>query len=399
MKLKEYLKLNRITNKDFSKVIGISPVSLSRYISGERVPEKEIVLKIFEITHGSVSPDDFYLQKKDKYELNTEQEKLIGLMSRQLKSGSKKALAKTITLVESKLKKDKLLVQKIFEKFKKNNNTIRIGITGVPGVGKSTFIESLGLFLIEKSHKVAVLAIDPSSKESGGSILGDKTRMEKLSINSSAFIRPSPSDGHLGGVAKKTYESILCLEEAGYNIIFVETMGVGQAETAVYDMVDIFLVLLLPSGGDELQGIKKGIIELADLIIVNKADNDLKKTAEITQREYKNAIHITGKPRKGHEIEVLTCSSLKSEGLDEIWKFILNFINKQKQNKNFVEYRELQKIKWMWNSVNNNINEIISKEIEENKFVIEIKEKVKNKNISIFKASELITDFLIKNKF
>ena len=197
MKLKEYLKLNRITNKRFFKSDWHFPSFTFKIYKRREGTRKRNCFKNFEITHGSVSPDDFYLQKKDKYELNTEQEKLIGLMSRQLKSGSKKALAKTITLVESKLKKDKLLVQKIFEKFKKNNNTIRIGITGVPGVGKSTFIESLGLFLIEKSHKVAVLAIDPSSKESGGSILGDKTRMEKLSINSSAFIRPSPSDGHL----------------------------------------------------------------------------------------------------------------------------------------------------------------------------------------------------------
>ena len=399
MKLKEYLKLNKISNKEFSKLIGITPVSLSRYISGERIPEKEIVLKIFEFTHGSVSPDDFYFQKKNTQEFDSDQLTLINQMSKQLKNGSKKALAKTITLVESKLKKDKLLVQKIFEKFKVNNNTVRIGITGVPGVGKSTFIESLGLFLIQKSHKVAVLAIDPSSKESGGSILGDKTRMEKLSINPLAFIRPSPSDGHLGGVAKKTHESILCLEEAGYDIIFIETMGVGQAETAVYDMVDIFLVLLLPSGGDELQGIKKGIIELADLIIVNKADNDLKKAAEITQREYRNAIQITGKPRKDHVIDVLMCSSLKSEGFNEIWDFVLNFVNKQKKNKKFYENRESQKTKWMWNSVSNNVNEIISNEIVRNKFILKIKEKVKNKNINIFQASELIIDYFIKNKF
>ncbi len=191
----------------------------------------------------------------------------------------------------------------------------------------------------------------------------------------------------------------MCLEEAGYDIIFVETMGVGQAETAVYDMVDIFLVLLLPSGGDELQGIKKGIIELADLIIVNKADNDLKKAAEITQREYRNAIQITGKPRKDHEIDVLMCSSLKSEGFNEIWDFVLNFVNKQKKNKKFYENRESQKTKWMWNSVSNNVNEIISNEIVRNKFILKIKEKVKNKNINIFQASELIIDYFIKNKF
>ena len=208
MKLKEYLKLYRITNKDFSKEIGITPVSLSRYISEERMPEKDIVLKILKKTNGSVSPNDFYYSKEKEQELDVEEVKLSNNMTNELKSGSKKALAKTITLVESKLKKDKILVQKILENFKTKNNTIRIGITGVPGVGKSTFIESIGLFLIKNGLKVAVLAIDPSSKESGGSILGDKTRMEKLSVNKFAFIRPSPSDGHLGGVAKKTHESI-----------------------------------------------------------------------------------------------------------------------------------------------------------------------------------------------
>ena len=207
MILKEYLKLNKISNKEFANTIGISPVSLSRYINGERIPEKDIFLKIFKKTNGFVSPNDFYFIKKEDLELTQEELRLIKDMSRELKNGSKKALAKTITLVESTLKKDKLLVQKIFENFKINNNSIRIGITGVPGVGKSTFIESLGLFLIKNGFKVAVLAIDPSSKESGGSILGDKTRMEKLSVNPSAFIRPSPSDGHLGGVAKNIESS------------------------------------------------------------------------------------------------------------------------------------------------------------------------------------------------
>ena len=396
MHLKEYLKLNQITNKQFSKLLGITPVSLSRYINGERIPEKEIVLKIFDKTYGCVSPNDFYILKKDEQELDSKELNFIKKTCQDLKKGSKKALAKTITLVESKLEKDKLLVQKILENFKTNNKTIRIGITGVPGVGKSTFIESIGLFLIEKGFKVAVLAIDPSSKGSGGSILGDKTRMEKLSVNPNAFIRPSPSDGHLGGVAKKTNESMLCLEEAGYDVIFIETMGVGQAETTVYDMVDIFLVLLLPSGGDELQGIKKGIIELADLIIINKADNDLLKVAEITQREYKNALQITSKPRENQIIDVLMCSSLKSKGLEEIWNFILRFIDNQKKNENFYDNRELQKIKWMWNSVNNAVDEFLIKDIFKKKFVTLIEEKIKKKNLSIFRASQLIFDFLVK---
>ena len=209
-------------------------------------------------------------------------------------------------------------------------------------MGKSTFIESLGMSLIEKGLKIAVLAIDPSSKFSGGSILGDKTRMERLSINENAFIRPSPNSGHLGGVAKKTSESILCIEEAGFNIIFIETMGVGQAETEVYDMVDIFLVLLLPAGGDELQGIKKGIIEMADLIIVNKADGELKKSAEITKNEYQNALNITNRSRTGKEIGIVTCSSLNYDGLEKVWEQILKFVNQRKENKDFLR-KEIHK--------------------------------------------------------
>ena len=396
MILKEYLKFFGITNKDFAKRIGISPVSLSRYMSGERLPEKEIILKIFTATNGAVNPNDFYFKStndnnKENFDSNSINETVINI-----RNGSKKTLAKTITLIESKLKEHQELVKKIFENFKTNNKTIRIGITGVPGVGKSTFIESLGLKLIQKGMQVAVLAIDPSSKQTGGSILGDKTRMEKLSVHPRAFIRPSPSDGHLGGVAKKTYESMLCLEEAGYNVIFIETMGVGQAETAVYDMVDIFLVLLLPSGGDELQGIKKGIIELADLIIVNKADNDLEKTAEITQREYKTALHISGKQKIGYEIEVLMCSSIKSRGFDEIWDFVQNFIKKQKENKTFFINREGQLKKWMRNSIHQTVSEFINSDLSKNGFLKQIQMKVNDKKLSVFKATQLISNFLLK---
>ena len=399
MILKEYLKFCGVTNKDFAKRIGITPVSLSRYISGERLPEKEIILKISSLTDGAVNPDDFYFKPKidnDNENINLNS---ISEIVKNIRNGSKKELAKTITLVESKLKKHQELVKKIFEKFKTNNKTIRIGVTGVPGVGKSTFIESIGLKLIQRNLKVAVLAIDPSSKETGGSILGDKTRMEKLSVHPKAFIRPSPSSGHLGGVAKKTYESMLCLEEAGYDVIFIETMGVGQAETAVHDMVDIFLVLLLPSGGDELQGIKKGIIELADLIVVNKADNDLQKAAEITQNEYKTALHISGKPKNGFEVEVLICSSLKSKGLEKIWDYIQVFINKKKKNHTFFSDRQSQLKEWMWNSIHQTVNEMINSDLSKNEFIKKIQLKVDDKKLSVFRATQLMCNFLLKNKF
>lgn len=308
MKIKDYLKLYKISNIQFSKKIGVSNISLSRYINGERIPEKNILTKIFKLTSGLVDANDFYFSKLNFQELTKDDKEEVSKLFSNLKNGEKKYLAKAITLIESSLMSDKKKSNLLLSKLSQNYNSLRIGITGVPGVGKSTFIESFGMKLIELGYKVAVLAVDPSSKRSGGSILGDKTRMMRLSVNKNAFIRPSPSQGHLGGVSKKTNESIRCLEEAGFDIIFVETMGVGQAETAVYDMVDIFLVLLLPSGGDELQGIKKGIIEIADLIIVNKADGQLEKSAKITMSEYKNAQQMISKNKERLEPEVLVCS-------------------------------------------------------------------------------------------
>jgi len=220
--------------------------------------------------------------------------------------------------------------------------------------------------------------------------------MEKLSVNPNAFIRPSPSDGHLGGVAKKTSESILCLEESNFDVIFVETMGVGQAETAVYDMVDIFLLLLLPSGGDELQGIKKGIIELADLIIVNKADNDLKKQALITQREYINAISIKNNSRNENSIDVLTCSSLELKGFDEIWEYINKFVNERKKNETFFSNRQSQRSKWMWNDVNLKTAEFIKKDLKYKSFVKKIQNDVENNSLGIADASNIIFNFISK---
>ena len=395
MKLQDYLRFRRIKNKTFAKLLNISPVSLSRYISGERFPEKEILIKIHNLTEGLVSPNDFCLQDEKNYDFNENQQIELKKFHQHILSGSRKHLGKAITLIESSREKDQIISEKLLELFKGNDKSIRIGITGVPGVGKSTFIESFGMTLIRKGFKVAVLAVDPSSRFSGGSILGDKTRMEKLSVNKNAFIRPSPSSGHLGGVAKKTSESILCLEEAGFNIIFVETMGVGQAETEVYDMVDIFLVLLLPAGGDELQGIKKGIIEMADLIIVNKADGELKKSAEITQREYKNASHIINKSRINEDIGVMICSSLNQSGFENIWKYILKFIDIRKKNNDFINERNLQKINRMWGLVDLKVKGFV-KNISSRKFVQELLKNVKTNNLSMYRAVKMISNCIIK---
>ena len=395
MKLQDYLRFRRIKNKTFAKLLNISPVSLSRYISGERFPEKEILIKIHNLTEGLVSPNDFCLQDEKNYDFNENQQIELKKFHQHILSGSRKHLGKVITLIESSRENDQITSEKLLELFKGNDKSIRIGITGVPGVGKSTFIESFGMKLIGKGLKVAVLAVDPSSRFSGGSILGDKTRMEKLSVNKNAFIRPSPSSGHLGGVAKRTSESILCLEEAGFNIIFVETMGVGQAETEVYDMVDIFLVLLLPSGGDELQGIKKGIIEMADLIIVNKADGELKKSAEITQREYKNAIHIINKSRISQDIGVVICSSLNQFGFDNVWKYILKFIDIRKKNNDFINERNSQKINRMWGLVDLKVKGFV-KNISSRKFVEELLKDVKKNNLSVYRAVKMISNYIIK---
>jgi len=213
-----------------------------------------------------------------------------------------------------------------------SGKSIRIGITGVPGVGKSTFIEAFGMYLIELGHKVAILAIDPSSQISGGSILGDKTRMEQLSASSNAFIRPSPSGSSLGGVARKTRESLILCEAAGYDIVLIETVGVGQSETTVHSMVDFFLLLMLAGAGDELQGIKRGIMELADTIIINKADGDNIKKAELAKRQYENALHLFPPSESGWYPKVLLASSLKNSGIEEVWNTILKYVQHAKSN-------------------------------------------------------------------
>lgn len=396
MNLKSYLKLYNITNIEFSKRLGISNVSMSRYINGDRFPEKKILNKIYELTDGLVDANDFYLDFSTSDGLSESQKDEVNLISHNLKNGEKKFLAKAITMIESSLKKHQLQSSLLMSKLSDKKNSLRIGITGVPGVGKSTFIESFGMKLIKQGFKVSVLAVDPSSKRTGGSILGDKTRMMQLSVNKNAYIRPSPSQGHLGGVAKKTSESIRCLEEAGYDIIFIETMGVGQAETTVYDMVDIFLVLLLPLGGDELQGIKKGIIEIADLIIVNKADGKQISSAEITKSEYKNAQSIISKNRKDVSPDVLVCSSLETKGFEEIWSFIREFEKIRRRNGSFDNNRSEQKIKAIWRDLDLRTSDYIESELKSKNFVKKIIKDVENKNFDVNNASNIIFNYLKK---
>ncbi len=264
-----------------------------------------------------------------------------------LRQGNRRALAKAITLVESKREQDREAAQRLLESLLPDTgNSIRIGITGIPGVGKSTFIEAFGLYLIGLGKRVAVLAVDPSSPVAGGSILGDKTRMEELSRAEQAFIRPSPSEGALGGVALRTRETMLLCEAAGYDVILVETVGVGQSEYEVASMVDFFMVLMLPNAGDELQGIKKGILELADALVINKADGESGNMAEQSRRHYQNAMNLL-RHTSFWTPRVLTCSALKQQRIDAIWGMILDYYFEALKNDSFQGKRARQARDWM----------------------------------------------------
>lgn len=273
-------------------------------------------------------------------------------------AGSRKILAKTITLVESARPEDQELAAQVLERLLPHaGNAIRLGITGVPGVGKSTFIESLGLYLIEQGHRVAVLAVDPSSARSGGSIMGDKTRMEKLALEPNAFIRPSPSGGALGGVSRKTRETMLVCEAAGHDVIIVETVGVGQSEISVASMVDFFLLLMLAGAGDELQGIKRGIMELADAIAVNKADGDNIEKAEAAKKMYENALHLFAPNDTGWVPNVLTCSAKEHAGISQLWETVAHHHEILSKNGFLHKKRQEQALEWMAFSLEEGLKE------------------------------------------
>lgn len=272
---------------------------------------------------------------------------------KQLLEGNKTALGRAITLVESNQKAHQQQAEFLLEKaLPFSQKSIRIGITGVPGVGKSTFIESFGSYLISQGRRVAVLAVDPSSSVSHGSILGDKTRMENLVKEQNAFIRPSPSGDSLGGVARKTRESIVLCEAAGFDVILIETVGVGQSETTVHSMTDFFLLLKLAGAGDELQGIKRGIVEMADAIVINKADGENIKAAREAKLEFNRALHLYPAKESGWKPTVKLCSALLDEGIEDIWKMISDFRKETEGSGYFLKNRQEQNKFWMYQTIN-----------------------------------------------
>jgi LAO/AO transport system kinase len=305
------------------------------------------------------------------------------------------ALSRAITLIESTLPKHQDMAQEIISKIMPHTGgSIRLGITGVPGVGKSTFIEAVGIYLAENNHKVAVLAIDPSSTVSGGSILADKTRMEFLSYHKNAFIRPSPSGNYLGGVAQKTRETMLLCEAAGYDAIIIETVGVGQSEITVATMVDFFLVLMLANAGDELQGIKKGILEIADGIAINKADKKHIQQAMLAKKVYENAMHILKPSSLNWSPPVLTCSAVEKTGISEVWDMIVKHNKILKKSGELDIKRREQAISWMWNMIEDGIKKHFTSLPEVKNIIPDVEKQVKDSVITPTKAAKRILDII-----
>ena len=312
-------------------------------------------------------------------------------------SKDRRILSKTITLVESVREDHQVLARQIVDKLLPHSgNAIRLGVTGIPGVGKSQFIETLGLYLIEKGLSIGVLAVDPSSKKSGGSILADKTRMEKLCSKENAFIRPSPSGGTLGGVASKTREVMVVCEAFGFDVIIVETVGVGQSETLVASMVDFFLVLMLAGAGDELQGIKKGVLELADAIAVNKADGHNVEAAQQAQKTYQNALHLLTPLSPNWLPPVLTCSGLNSTGISDIWDTILAHRKALSETEELETKRCKQNLEWMWILIEEGLKHRFYQNIRIKKALPNILQSVENGELAANRAAQDLL-FLLDN--
>jgi len=340
-------------NPGIDQPAAVDPVSLQRFLTRKR---------------KALSPGEF----------------LEGILQ-----GNRTILSQAITLVESSLPEHLPMAQDIVERcLPHSGKSIRIGITGVPGAGKSTFIEAFGSHLTSLGHQLAVLAVDPSSERSKGSILGDKTRMEELSADPNAFIRPSPSSGSLGGVARKTRETIFLCEAAGFDVIIIETVGVGQSEIAVHSMTDFFLLIQIAGAGDELQGIKRGIMEMADLIAVNKADGSNIEKTQLAQAQYRSALQLFPKPVSGWEPQATVCSAITRSGIGEIWDMILQYEQLTKNNGYFEQHRQQQAKYWMNETIRNSLVHHFYNNPDINALLPQYEQKIAENHISSFAAAQ-----------
>ncbi|MBN2481982.1 MAG: methylmalonyl Co-A mutase-associated GTPase MeaB [Bacteroidales bacterium] len=343
---------------------------------------------------SDVSEESVRIFKKRKRTPLSVDEYVEGILS-----GNRTILGKAITLIESSLPGHMDQGQEIIEKCLPDaGRSMRIGITGIPGAGKSTFIEALGLELVRKQHRLAVLAVDPSSEQSKGSILGDKTRMEHLSADANTFIRPSPSAGSLGGVARKTREAIILCEAAGYDTVFVETIGVGQSEIAVHSMVDFFLLLMLAGAGDELQGIKRGIMEMADCIAITKADGMNAVNAERAKAEYERALHLFPPKESGWVPKVFTCSAINGTGINEIWNDITDYRKHALSNGFFEARRKEQSRYWMYETINQSLRESFYHDQEVQRLLEDFEKKVQKGEITPFVAAKILLKKYFKRR-
>lgn len=360
-------------------------------------PENEEMYAGLTVNKGIEQPPSInpYLKKRQRRREYTPGEYVEGIIK-----GNMSLLSQAVTLVESNLYEHRVLAQEVIEKCLPHTcQSLRIGITGVPGAGKSTSIDAFGLHVLKKpGSKLAVLAIDPSSERTKGSILGDKTRMEKLSVHPDAFIRPSPSAGSLGGVARKTRETIVLCEAAGFNNIFVETVGVGQSETAVHSMVDFFLLIQLAGTGDELQGIKRGIMEMADGIVINKADGNNIERAQLAQAQFRNALHLFPLPPSGWSPKVLTYSGYYELGIAEVWDMIYEYFDFVRKNGYFEHKRQEQAKYWMYETIDEQLRNHFYNDERIRELLDEKEHRILTNMQTSFTAAHDVLDYYFRHK-